>query len=227
MLPPSVCPLTHDARQARRRGHIGKSNRLWSRKRGQPASFIIAAVLGGALVMGVVCAWAPGANATVTYTYTGNHYTYASGVFNYSDRITGSVVFATVLRGNLVNQTVAPVTFSFSDGYDTITQATAVGVTFEDFTTSVSGAITQWAVILNDGYDGMQTLNNPVVSSAIYDASLVFLYNWEGSNLNSPGTWSLPPSEPVPEPSTFAGLGSSLLGFMVLRRRRKTSRRTY
>ena len=103
--------------------------------------------------MGVVCAWAPGANATVTYTYTGTHYTYASGVFNYSDRITGSVVFATVLGDNLVNQTVAPVAFSFSDGYDTITQATAVGGTFDDLTTSASGAITQWAVDLNDGYD--------------------------------------------------------------------------
>lgn len=146
MPPPSVCPLTHDARQASRRGHIGKCDRLCARKKRQPPAFTRSAVLGVALLLGVVCSWSPKAIASVTYTYVGNDFSAAAAPYTTSERITGNFTPSAALGDNLAAQTITPLAFSFNDGIETITQANAVFSIFIEFATGPTGAITSWYV---------------------------------------------------------------------------------
>ena len=224
MPPPSVCPLTRDARQASRRGYIGKCDRLWSRKRVQTPASNKSSVLGVVLLLGVVCSWSPKAIASVIYTYTGNDYTTAATPYSTSDRITGNFELLAALGDNLSNQTVTPIAFSFNDGVETITQATATLYDFLHFNTDAAGNVTQWQVDVLTAIETISTVNS---GSTVTDEALTGPTYTQARNDGAPGAWSLQPFVPVPEPSTLAGLGSSLFGFMVLRRRRKTSRRTY
>ena len=57
---------------------------------------------------------AGGANASVTYDYTGNDFTFASGPYSTSARVTGSMNLSVALGNNLSDATVTPTAFDFS-----------------------------------------------------------------------------------------------------------------
>ena len=85
----------------------------------------------------------------VTYTYTGNKFTVAVAPYTTSNFVSGSFTVAAPLGANLVNQVVQPLRFSFSDGYQTITDQTG-DLTEQLFYvyTDASGNITNWFVFL-------------------------------------------------------------------------------
>ena len=63
------------------------------------------------------------ARANVIYSYTGNHFTFATSPYSTSDHVSIVLEFTTVLAPSLPLGAVSPVAFSFFDGHQTITSA--------------------------------------------------------------------------------------------------------
>jgi hypothetical protein len=79
---------------------------------------------------------------TVEYDYVGGSFTTVfGGLFTTSDRVTGSVILANALPASTIVD-VTPVSFSFTDGVDTITSTEGnLGFGIISFTTDASGQI--------------------------------------------------------------------------------------
>jgi hypothetical protein len=146
--------------------------------------------------------------ASTTYTYTGNDFTTAVAPFTTSDSVQGSFTIAT-LGDNLTFDSIAPTTYTFSDGVTTINQTDG---TIAEFTVSTNGvgAIILWDidVVLNPGTGTIETETGPSVDSGETFAGF-------GEIVNDPGTWGT-----TPEPSTFILMSSGLLALTMLARKR-------
>lgn len=163
------------------------------------------------VVVSMLLAASPGnARADVVYTYTGNDFTTFYAPYTGSDYVTLSITLSTPLPPNFVFQLVTPLSFTASDGVQTITNTDAAAAPIALSTNSL-GAITEWGiaiygpayagVILTNSYPGDYTDrgSNPVGN---------------GENLNDPGTWS------VPEPSSLAIIAAAMTVLGSIRRRR-------
>jgi len=175
--------------------------------------------------------------ADVTYAYTGLSLgpdppnTFAP--YTSADSVSGYITLSSPLAANLANMTdiTGQITaFSYSDGVQTYTQASALGV--EDFkvATDASGAIDAWAIevgadsshfILSCNRDfslsdGCSPGNGWGIGGA---ADEVFFSPAVAITEGTPGSFV-----ETPEPSGLLLLGSGLAG-MGLRMRRKANRR--
>jgi hypothetical protein len=133
--------------------------------------------------------------ADTVYTYTGNPFQLALGVYTTSDKVTVSVELSDPLGPNMALTMVTPLAFSFSDGVRTLTNLNASGSGFT-FATSSTGAITQWdafAFINNPTESDVIRTGNPALpSSEVTDfASLPPSDDNDAHNLNAPGVWSV------------------------------------
>jgi hypothetical protein len=90
------------------------------------------------------------AEADTIYTYTGNPFTSVFGPYTTSDRVTGFFDLATPLANNLPETVISPISFSFSDGVQTITNTTP-GVVVGSFSvaTDASGKPEFWDIFFN------------------------------------------------------------------------------
>ena len=87
--------------------------------------------VGFAIILGLGALAAPRANADVVYTYTGNDFTFATAPYTTTDRVIASFDLPSVLAPNLVLTTITPSAWSFTDGVQTLTQATSSPLAFE------------------------------------------------------------------------------------------------
>lgn len=85
--------------------------------------------------------------SAITYTYTGNDFTSVSGSYTMSDHVSGTFTLSAPLAPS-ADQTVTPVSFSFSDGVQTLTNAP--GSVFE-FLTNAGSQIQQWRIDIPTG----------------------------------------------------------------------------
>ena len=155
-----------------------------------------------------------------TYTYTGNDFTFFNAPYTGSDSVTGSVTFASALSSVGSFHGFTATAFSFSDGVQTITDATpGVGSTF-DFKTDASGTIIGWEIVVDIGSvlaDNITTQNGP---AGIFDSGEINNDNSSGTIFRDPGTWvSSLSSTSVPEPATISLFCAGLAGLGMMRRR--------
>lgn len=185
---------------------------------------------------------------TITYTYTGQDFLYfnANGepqVFTDSDSVDLALTLSAPLADNLTSLTaITPTSFSFSDGYQTITNLTASSDLFEVETNSVGG-IVGWdmdaELYTADGTDIIETISANGYASDTgeadlypYDYSCGGYYPCVGYDYSegfilpsdgiSAGTWSPDPMPPAatPEPGSLMLVATGLLGGAAFVRRR-------
>jgi hypothetical protein len=183
------------------------------------------------LVVGIAMAVlaAASASANVVYDYTGNDYTSYAGSYTGTENVTLSITLASTLGPNLTQAREDPLSFSFSDGVQTITDTTPGASISVLFSTDAAGSITHWDVYTQfyDSnarvYDHIETNNS--IGFFPYDYAVHGINPDDGSFGRSgvPGQWTV--ASAVPEPSTWAMmvLGFAGLGFMAYRRKSKSA----
>jgi hypothetical protein len=102
------------------------------------------------------------AEADTIYTYTGMTFGSVSGAYTKNDRITGSFDLATPLGNNIPDHVISPVSFSFSDGVQTITNTTPGIDAFFSVGTDPSGQPNQWTICLNQLAFGDCRVDDPL-----------------------------------------------------------------
>jgi hypothetical protein len=190
------------------------------------------------------------ADANVMYTYLGNDFTSFGSIgtitsgtaYTASDMVTGEFTLATPLADNLSGYSFTPLSYSFSDGVDTLNStnseifASNPAYTPSTLTTFVvstngSGDITAWTIQLqgdlsNNSNDSIFTTTglNPIVNDgnaedwgANGSPGVYF-----GYNSNSPGTFSFSQT-PLPAALPLFAGGLGLMGLFGCRRKRKNT----
>jgi hypothetical protein len=90
----------------------------------------------------------PHSTADTTYTYTGNPFTTAVSPYTTNDFISGSFDLATPLGSNVPLSTISPLSFSFSDGVQTLTNATPSILRTFTIQTDATATLAHWIVEL-------------------------------------------------------------------------------
>lgn len=174
------------------------------------------------------------AKADTVYTYTGNPFTSFGGVEHCPPEcsISGSFTVAAPLLNLTLAASggnVTPLSWSFTDGNATLTQAnTDPGLFHFNLQTDGSGAITAWSVFLaSSGGDtiGLGT-DSGLIDLSNYEANSPFGLG-AAQNSNDQGTWTMSSTTTAaPEPSSVVLLLAGLLGLALVARRRVWSDRT-
>jgi len=154
---------------------------------------------------------------TTTYYYTGADYNnvFNSGPILYTTSmdITGNFTTAT-LGDNLSNVNLngsQAFTFTFSDGYQTVTSSTiGASVNVWDVSTDKFGNITSALIdIVWRGGDSEIKVNG-TNNGGVYDAASYIDGSFAHASSGGPGTWS---PTVTPEPSSFVLMLTALVGF--------------
>lgn len=166
-----------------------------------------------ALLLGLGCLGSAKAYADVEYTYTGTNFTTVSSPYSTSDLVTGYFLLSDPLAANLQNASITPLSFSFSDGLQNITnQSNNVFAYFQNIYTNGSGDITGIFVNIS------ATTGNIEVTSSGASARLFVGQPEPTASSGAGGTWVI---STIPEPYSVSVLGAGLLALVVLRSRRK------
>jgi hypothetical protein len=171
--------------------------------------------------------------AATTYTYTGNDFTVAGAPYTTSDSVSGYFTVATPLGPNLVDQTITPLTFSFTDGPDTVsntndTGGNGSGSVFLFFYTNSAGLPIDWYFSVASAVAGMFSNKNINGNFGDEGAEHVSPYAeaYNGANINPPGSagsWSSVSTTPLPAALPLFATGLGALGLLGWRRKRKNA----
>jgi hypothetical protein len=178
------------------------------------------------LGLAIVCAAALSAmvpassRADTIYTYTGNGFASAISPYTSTDLVSGWIDLLEPLGISVGPLTITPVSFSFSDGVQTITNNNynVASFSFNDFVTSSSGGIVWWYVeLFGVPNGGIHTYNSPLYSSYGDYAAGAGGY---AVNYSAPGTWEVT-TTPIPAALPLFATGLGALGLLGWRRKRK------
>jgi hypothetical protein len=160
---------------------------------------------------------APATRADSTYTYTGNTYNifFGSAACPPECGVSGSFTVSTSLLAG-TEYSFTPLSFSITDGVETITQANATTSAFTVVTDS-SGAIIGWNMEwLTTGYSIFSGTNPPgCVGCSVIDSSGDNSVSQGAQVKNDPGTWTSTTTG-VPEPSSLSLLCLGILALVAL-----------
>jgi len=170
------------------------------------------------LIILVASIGAPLAQADIQYSYTGNAFTNATGVYSTADSISGFFTLNSTLGNNFSFQTIIPKTFSFTDQHQVLTDSTPSLVTDFEVSTDAAGIITQWSITIETN-GGAPPLTEFLTENALTQADAAIITDAIGNPIslgNNPrdgaGVWATTSIAAVPEPD-FSGL--LLLGVLV------------
>jgi hypothetical protein len=201
--------------------------------------FNVAPLRTTALTLGMVFANAVAFAMPVTYSYEGVNYTAITddagleGEYTTDHSLTGQFTLGGALGSDLTHSVVAPLSFSFSDGRHTLTEATAdlFDVHFQ-FSTDGSGLITDWLIVVSaftsDGSGLKSLVTSNFLFGGAFDSGLLSMCDGsefvdggcaggdlmidQGTNLGVEGTWGSQ-LNPISEPPTLLlALGALLFG---------------
>ena len=185
----------------------------------------LAIVCAAALsAMGAACA-----SADTIYAYTGNAFdTFSSPTTSYTanDKVTGWFDLTTPLvASSSTLQSPTPVSFSFTDGIQTFTNATTLFMeTFNVISTDATGLPLTWSIALRiNSADFIITttecLGNPCAAFAFTDLGRISTSNF-GYNSTMAGDWTVT-ATPIPTTLPLFATGLGALGLLGWRRKRK------
>jgi hypothetical protein len=190
----------------------------------------------GLLVCAALCG--PLAHAAEVYAYLGSNFTTVSGIYTTSDYVSGEFTTLTPLDPNLVNQSITPASYSFSNGVFDWTDAnssffpwypllattdaygTLLSASFEltstygpPWTASLGGfSYGNGILLVSSAGDESYTHTNGTAPAALYDG--------DGASVQV-GKWG-PDFDPIdtPEPATPHLTLSAFLAVALLARKR-------
>jgi MYXO-CTERM domain-containing protein len=186
-------------------------------------------VAGAVMVQGLALLDLSAANANVILTYTGNDFTDVVTPYTTSDKITATIILASALPPNQLPILVTPISFTLTDGVQTLTNQTPSVKSSFSFDTDSTGSIDGWII---DVQTGVGAFSPPLINTektggftTDYGQTSASVF---GENLNDGGTWTATPV-PVPAPplSNLAALGVLGLAFFWRRRRQILDRVRY
>jgi len=163
--------------------------------------------------------------SSVTYTYTGNDFTINTFPYTTSDSVSGYFTLATALGDGLSDVAISPVTYSFTDGVQTFTNAAPPSTVTFDVSTSATGAITEWYILLQNPYAPGQTYDVETADGLAETRDFGEFPEGAGVGqgviLFDPGTWvqSGGGTSPTPEPGYLGLIALGLVGIGVVRRK--------
>jgi hypothetical protein len=195
------------------------------------------------------------AHANVIYSYVGTPFTdivdvpFPGGTFDISMGITGAFELASPLPANLPMTDIAAdvLSFTFSNGRDTVTELSPEVTTFFYVKTNGAGLLTDWFLIVDqtsradlaDPQVSIFVWNDPqglalgtqlvldqgtlaMCDPALIPRGLCITLADQASVANRPGTWSSSTPPNVPEPASAAFLTVALLAAGVRAKRGRT-----
>lgn len=169
-----------------------------------------------AISVGLACVGSAMARADVIYTYTGNDFTTAVSPYTTSDRITGSVTLTAALGADssIATPTARLVSYSFSDGVQTVTNTTpGVDLATLYLATNADAAISNWNIAILVPNGGADQTCSMGVNCGVFGTTFDTADSGHAYNQDDPGIWTI---SSVPEPSSLVLLGTGLLGLAVL-----------
>ena len=155
--------------------------------------------------------------SSVTYTYTGSDFQSASSPYSTSDFVSGFFTLPAALGDNLVDDSITPTSYSFSDGVQTISSASPPpDVTFE-VSTDASGNINGWFInlLFLSPFDEISTETTP--NQEDFGTSS----GGEGLEFDEAGTWVMTGggTSTVPEPGNLGLIGIGLVSIGLIGRK--------
>ena len=174
--------------------------------------------------------------ASTIYEYTGNNYTTYPSPYTDQMSVTATIELAQPLGANLNFVNVSPISFSFYDGVNTLTDQSNNFFTIFRFTTDGSGNILEWNASIGTDFATQTagetrftigTVNTPSLGQT-YDQGYIETCTNTGNcgsglqqavafTTNSPGNWQITTG---PLPAAFWLFGSGLLGLIGISRRK-------
>ena len=159
-----------------------------------------------------------------TYSYSGAPFLTASGIYTTADRITGSFTvaegFVAIPNQGGANFTGGVVSYSWTDGHQTLTEANSTGYFRLNFPVENSGFSYTWRIEITT-LGGPGSILTYLEMGEHGDEGFLDAANQGGGNnsgpwagIHRPGTWTVT----TPEPSTLLLLGAGLPAVLALSR---------